>query len=769
MFRKLRTKLTVLYAALFGVTLLLVSMAVWGAISQAAQRQVRGELTASGTVFDRLWSMRSERLREGAALLSRDFGFREAVATGDQATIVSAMENLRHRFEVDQVFIIGVDGKVTGGDTGLLKAGEAGRLAAAFNSADDPGGVAVLGRASYQLISAPVLSPDLVGWVVFAVRLDGREMGSLERLSAIPLEAAVLHRDPAGWRANAEGGSAPGEFIDRALKQKSPDPMVLDEGGGASIALVKPLQTLMPQEAAVLVLRYPLARALAPYRPLLAVVALTGLGGLLMMTWGSWVLARGVTRPISALDEAAHRLQRGEDAYVEVKTQDEIGRLAESFNTMVTAIRDRERRITHLAMHDEETGLPNRLALEQVVDSLTLQPRARSYVAAVGVQRFDDMRGAVGYAFAAQVVRKIGNRVGALPGALGVARLATDVVGFTLTAPDDATAEEMAVAFLGRLEQPLKVGGDTIDVVLNLGLAPLSEGARSAIDLANIALDQARTGRRRVAIFDAEAYGDPSSNLSLMSSMLRGLDAGELELHYQPKYDLRRREVAGAEALVRWRHPVRGMLAPDLFIPMAEETGHIRTLTEWVVRRAIADRRAMAAAGHDVRVSVNISGRTLGERDFADFALAQAATARGGLCFEITETAVIENPELALEMLDAFAEAGIAISIDDFGTGLSSLAYLKRIRGDELKIDKSIVQGVTESQRDALIVRSTIDLAHSLGLKVVAEGVETNACCALLSAMGCDQAQGYLIAKPLPLKDFLTFLGEDAVSRRHYG
>src|SRR5439155_9154442 len=159
----------------------------------------------------------------------------------------------------------------------------------------------------------------------------------------------------------------------------------------------------------------------------------------------------------------------------------------------------------------------------------------------------------------------------------------------------------------------------------------------------------------------------------------------------------------------------------------------------------------------------------LGEPDFPDFALEAAKRAVGGLTFEITETAVIENPETALAMLDRFHDAGIAISIDDYGTGLSSLAYLKRIRGQELKIDKSIVQGVTDSQRDALIVRSTIDLAHSLGLKVTAEGVETSACFSLLSAMGCDQAQGYLIAKPLPLKELLTFLGDDKLRERSYG
>jgi EAL domain-containing protein (putative c-di-GMP-specific phosphodiesterase class I)/GGDEF domain-containing protein len=422
-------------------------------------------------------------------------------------------------------------------------------------------------------------------------------------------------------------------------------------------------------------------------------------------------------------------------------------------------------------LHDGETGLPNRLALERVVEALSDLPPGQVYVAALGIGRFDHLRGAIGYALAAQAVRMIGNRLAGLAPASGVARIASDVLGFALIAQGPEAAADDAARLMAQLEAPLNVGGDAIDVTLALGLAPIERGAGpgAAIELANIALDQARAGRRKVAFFDALAYGDPATNLSLMSGLLGALEAGDMELHYQPKFDIRRRAVTGVEALSRWRHPVRGMLAPDLFIPMAEETGHIRTLTEWVLQRAIADQRVLADAGHLLDMSVNISGRTLGEPDFTAFALSEAKRAVGGLTFEITETAVIENPETALSMLDAFAEAGIAISIDDFGTGLSSLAYLKRIRGQELKIDKSIVQGVTDSQRDALIVRSTIDLAHSLGLKVIAEGVETSDCFALLSAMGCDQAQGYLIAKPLPLKELLTFVADDAVKERSYG
>lgn len=583
----------------------------------------------------------------------------------------------------------------------------------------------------------------------------------------------MLSRDAQGWRQDGHRSAAERRhltgFIDTTLSHRLTTPQGLSDGGGQSLALVKRLPSLTPDSPAVLLLRYPLALALAPYRPLLWIVALTGLIGLVGVGWGSWALARGITRPISALDEAAHRLQRGEDAHVDIETNDEIGRLAASFNTMATEIRDREQRITHLALHDGETGLPNRLALERAVEAASDLPDGQGYMAALGVHRFDHLRGAIGYALAAQAVAKIGGRLGELSPASGVARVTADVLGFALIATDPASAAAEAMRLVAELEKPLKVGGDVIDVTLNLGLAPIvrGAGASAAIEQANIALDQARACRRKVAFFDAEAYGDPASNLSLMSGMLDALEGGALELFYQPKFDMRGRKVTGVEALSRWRHPVRGMMSPDLFIPMAEETGHIRTLTEWAVRRAVADQATLAAAGHVVDMAVNISGRTLGEADFIDFALTQARAAKGQLVFEITETAVIENPEVALAMLDRFAEAGIAISIDDFGTGLSSLAYLKQIRGQELKIDKSLVEGVTESQRDALIVRSTIDLAHSLGLKVTAEGVEDNDCYALLGAMGCDVVQGYLIAKPMPLQDLMAFLADEALNARY--
>ena len=344
MFTQLRTRLTVLYVALFGAVLLLVSSGVYLAISQAAQRQVRAELVASGTVFDRLWVMRSERLREGANLLSRDFGFREAVATGESATIISAMENLKHRFGIDLAFIVTSDGRMLGSD-GQSLTHEAGRITAALDSADDPSGVVLLGGQPYQVMASPVLSPEQIGWLVFAVRLDRGEMGALERLSAIPLKATVLHRQASGWRlggaTSATDNADLSRFIDRSLTQGRGAPGTLAEPSGSVLALVKRLPGLTRDAPTVLLLRYPLNLAMAPYRLLLWIVALAGLGGLIVVGWGSWMLARGITRPISALGEAAHRLEQGEDAQVSIETEDEIGRLAGSFNAMATEIRDR--------------------------------------------------------------------------------------------------------------------------------------------------------------------------------------------------------------------------------------------------------------------------------------------------------------------------------------------------------------------------------------------------------------------------------------------
>lgn len=768
MFRHLRTRLTVLYAALFGIALTLISLSVYGAITSNAARVTRQELVASGTVFDRLWSLRTQQLDDDAALLSRDFGFRTAVATHDKATIQSALENLRQRLGIDVAFIVGVDGAVTASNERSV--GDAAAVVSAAVQTDDaPAGVMVINGHPFQAIAAPILSPTLTGWVVFAAKLDDHEMNALERLSAIPLDAVVVGRRPDGQWASSSVPFKAGEqaavtrFVTRSAAGKG-GPGDLQTAEGPAIALAKPLKSMGVGAPAVLLLRYPLARALAPYQALTGVILLTGLLGLLLVVAGSWALARSVTRPISALEAAARRLKDGESATVVVETRDEIARLADSFNAMAAEIGERERRITHLATHDDETELSNRLGLERRIAAMSAEGARDVVVAAIGVERYGHLRAAIGYEQAGALMRELGVRLARrMPGSV-IARLSSDVLGLAFRAGDRREAADVFASVIAALEAPVRLTAATVDIGVTVGLSELAaEGpmAASAVERANIAVEQARAARQKLTFFDPVAYGDPASNLSLMSEMVDGLSAGQLVVHHQPKRDIRGGKICGVEALVRWRHPTRGFLSPDRFIPLAEETGHIRALTDWVLAQAIEHQAAMRLAHHDLEMSVNISGRLLSDPDFGDVALKLASRAEGRLCFEVTETAVIENPEMALKLIDRFSSAGLHISIDDYGSGLSSLAYLKQIKANELKIDKTFVLNIADSQRDALLVRSTVDLAHSLGLKVTAEGVETETAYAILAAMGCDVAQGYLVARPMPLNELLTFLHED--------
>ncbi len=757
-FRRLRTRLAVLYMGLFGFALLLVAGAVLTVVTGSAHKVVRDELSASGAVYGQIWTARSNQLRQGASVLAQDYGFREAVATADEATIRSALDNLRARQGVDGALLLGAGGELTAVGATLADA-DADALWAGFDKGVEAGVINLEGRP-YQAVAAPIMAPVLIGWVVFVERLDESQMRNLEQLSAIPLSASVVTRTSSGWGDASGRTPAPDAMIESGLTAIQAVPSTMRAEGGEAMVLAKPLPAFDARSPAVLVLTYPLKAAMKPYQGLFIALGLIAVAGFAIIALGTFLLARGVTRPIAALDDGVQRLRQGLDARVDVVSGDEIGRLADSFNAMAGDIRDREARLTHMALHDQETDLPNRLWLEQ---------RAAAhggFVVLVGVNRFEIVRNAIGYDAMAQMMTALGARLTGLADGAPVARIGAGALGLLIVAEDQEAAVARAESLCIAAETPLRVSDATVDVNLSAGVSPCAKpraGLGSAVDRAAIALDQARAARVRAAAFDAVAYGDPGGNLSLVSDLLAGLKTDDVWLAYQPKYDLRSGAITAVEALMRWRHPERGFVSPDLFIGMAEETGQIRAVTEWCLDRAIADQRTLAEAKHAMPVSINISGRLLSDESFADFALEAVASAGADLCFEITETAVIDNAEMALRIVERFAAAGVSVSIDDYGSGLSSLAYLKQIRADELKIDKSFVLSLDTSAKDALLVKSTIDLAHSLGLKVTAEGVETATTLALLQTMGCDLAQGYFIARPLPLAELVMRLSEPAL------
>ena len=734
MFRHLKTKLTLAYGGLLGLILLAVAGLVLVSVAHSARTNVGAELEATASVYERLWQVNEAQLADNADLMSRDFGFREAVATHDSETVASALENLRNRLGLARAFLVFEDGSA-------LEAGQGRSLTTpsavmdAVLADDHASGLLAISGVQYQAVSAPVMAPTRVGWVIFASRLDTNELHELESLSPIDLSASIVPADNDG---NVKLPPVPNGMI------RASTPL---DGFGA-----------LP--AGQLVLNYPLKAAMAPFRPMLFAIMFLAFGGLCVLVVCSWFISRTLTLPITRLDEATRQIASGVPVDLNVGSVDEIGRLAQSFSVMAREIELREQSILKMSLTDTETLLPNRRALYQAIDQIGAGDGGMMCVA-IGIDRLSQIMTAIGQSATNELMATFGARLQQheLVGTTGI--VASDVIGILVPVSNGLPIVQQ---ILDDVSHPISVSGELIDIELSAGCCEIGKyGVLSPIDEAMVALQQGRSRRERVQVFDMDLYGDPSGTLSLMSDMVTGLSDGSIFLAYQPKFDLRRGEVRSVEALLRWDHPVRGKVAPDKFVEFAEETGHIRPLSQWVISRAKADREIMAAAGHDLKMSVNVSGRLLTDTAFLDWAIAELDGACDRFCFEVTETAVIDDPKIALANIERVRAAGIEISIDDYGSGLSSLSYLKQIPAQELKIDKSFVLSLKSHSSDALLIKSTIDLAHSLGMTVTVEGVETADVLHLLQAMGADVAQGYHIARPMALAGMMDFLMAGAV------
>ena len=595
MFTRLGGRLTMLYATLFGAALLAVAALVHVTVSASAERVARNELGASAAVFRRVWSMQAGQLNEAAEALAREPAFRTALARGDVPALELALDHRRGRLQLGQAFIVTVEGEVIGPHE--FSPAEGQRLRDGLKPSLTAEGVLMLAGLPHLGVSTPILVPELAGWIVFAAPLHNDRLTAFEALAAIALEATVLVRDADGsWRAADPALDARdlAEISARLLQQRNRTGSArLALRGRDALAQLSPLEAFDGGDGAALLLRTDRDMAYAP-APLLAGIALIGALAAAGLALASWLLARAITRPIAALEAAARALAQGKRVKVSARHKGEIGSLARCFNAMSDAVAMRETRITHIALHDTDTDLPNRRALERAINAFT-GPGA---IIALSVEQYDQIRGAIGYQLTARLIRELGARIRALAPHHRMGRLTSDTIGLAVPGLKSNEALAFALELREAASGALRVGGVAIDIALSAGVAPVTRHRdHAALNHALIAVEQARGAHRTAALFDAEAYGDPAKNLSLMSEMIEGINHGALSLHYQPKLDLRTRRIAGAEGLVRWRHPTRGPIAPDVFVTMAERTGHIHSLTEWSLIQAIADQRIMRTAG----------------------------------------------------------------------------------------------------------------------------------------------------------------------------
>jgi diguanylate cyclase (GGDEF)-like protein len=428
--------------------------------------------------------------------------------------------------------------------------------------------------------------------------------------------------------------------------------------------------------------------------------------------------------------------------------------------------------IEYRALYDELTGLPNRTLFRDRIEQAILGARRENGSAAVmllDLDRFKEINDALGHETGDQLLVELGARLrDGLRGSDTVARLGGDEFGVLLPTGAMEHATELAERIHAALEEPFVLGELPLEVAASIGVVAYPEhgGAVDALlQHAEVAMYVAKEAHAKTAVYDAEQDTNDAARLALAGELRRAIEGGELVVYYQPKADLVSGRIVGAEALVRWQHPDRGLVPPNEFIPIAERTGLIKPLSRYVLAAALAQCAAWHRDGHELHVSVNLTIPDLLDLDLPDriaALLAETGASSEQLELEITESTILADPFRVRDVLNRLNEMGLRLAIDDFGTGYSSLAYLKRLPVQTIKIDRSFVMAMDKSPSDATIVRSTIDLGRNLGLDVVAEGVETQDAWDALRSQGCTLAQGYFISRPVPADELETLLHERA-------
>jgi diguanylate cyclase len=757
--QRLQTRIIVFFVALLALVQVAAFVFVNAANSKNARNKVEEELNVGQRVFARLLEQNAEKLKLSARVLAADFAFREAIATHDDGTIASALANHGTRIGADAMMFVDLDGKVA---TDTLRPRAQGRdfeypalLTATRDAAS--ASLEVLDGRAFQLVSVPVLAPLPIGWVVVGFAVDDAAANDLRQLTE--LEVSFALNDAGGWRVlastleAAQQRSLPGHMPARA---DGVSRLGMNMADADYQALVIPLGGRDTRIAAVL--HRSLAEALVDFERLRYTLIVLAVLSLSLSIVGSIAVARNITRPLETLASAASRIELGDySAPVSVQRADEIGVLASSLNHMRGGIADREKRILKLAFEDPLTDLANRSRfadeLERAIDQAA-QGKLGLTILMMDLDRFKYVNDTLGHGVGDHVLIEVSARLQrTAKRAECIARLGGDEFAILVTGFDDFT--ETARAIIAALEEPILFEGQPLDVGTSIGIARYPDHGRDAQTLvrnADIAMYAAKRNKTGFALYDPHYDTSQQEHLSLLGELRRAVERNELRLYYQPKVSLHSADISAVEALIRWDHPTRGIVPPCQFVPFAEHTGYIKLLTRWVLREAVRQCGEWLRDGLSLQVSVNISARDLMNRDLPEQVgalLSEHQVPAALLCLEITESGFMEDPAHAQKVLDRLFELGVKLSIDDYGTGYSSLSYIMRLPVQELKIDRSFISRMAADEEISTIVRSTIDLGHNLGLKVVAEGVEDVAVWNALRKLGCDDAQGFFMSKPL--------------------
>ena len=740
--RSFRNRLLVLIIGLVIAAQTVTLLAVLGRTQSAVRSRANEQLNAGAAVARQLLDYRATQLANAVGVLAADFGLREAVASGDRATILSAARNHSRRIGADLLLVLDIDGKVMAASRpiGVLSADTVSQLTPETTSS----AFLQIDNSSYQVLAVPIRAPDPIAFVAIGFVIDQKLALELKQLLDVDLAFVV---------------SAPGQASMAATSLPSARQQLGTENLLQAVALREPHEAQVAgtdfltvserlnsgdHPFAILLLKS-MEAVNAPYIELRDTLTLIAFLSVVLATVVGIRLGSAATRPVEQLVAGVRRIERGDyGSPIEVPGTEEFAQLASSFNAMQRGIADRELRITHQSRHDPVTGLPNRQHFEALLSEKMHSGSAQTpiSVAIIEIADLQHFSANLGLHFADQVLLELGQRLTReVESANQVARLQGARFAFAAVKLRRTAFEMLIRNLCQELRTRLRVDGVNVRIATVAGVAFAPEHGDTPAELlrrAEIALDAARSANLPVRVFEMDQEVQQHRRLRLSADLPDSVGTGQMYLVFQPKVSVKSGRIRGVETLVRWRHASLGEVSPGEFVPLAESTGATAILTRWILRAALRQLSAWRRDDFKFELAVNLSAGDIVDPQLPDYVLEQLqenelpATA---LILEITESAVMRDVKVAARNMELLRVAGVRFAIDDFGTGYSSLSQLKGLPVDELKIDRSFVRDAANDEDDALIVRSTIQLGHSMGLRVVAEGVETQESLDLLGEM----------------------------------
>lgn len=754
----LRTRLLLLFlflvAVILAVTLFVVRQATY---DHSNQQLLNHSQTSASVIRDKI-DNQSELLETALTDIAKNFSVIRLIAGAkeDTASLASAMLNYQQRLDTD--FYIVLDE-----NQAPLIASDSILLSELNQSLGQEGTRWVQINNQHYLVGAsPVkfvqTSRKINGWIIMGVhasRIFNQELIELTGLQVTLLKPGKTHL--------VLGSTLPEPQLSALTTQS-----VLLDASLHPISLldknyIYDMVSLSDESIYYIMLATPEEDAYLSYYDLLGQLILVLFIAALIALVAAMMLSNSITNPILKLVKATNQIRQGEYTkdFPACSTK-EVDSLTFAIKSMQDGIVEREEQIQELAYFDKLTCLPNRNQFsEQLTKLIANSDKERIMVAMMDVDRFKDINDTVGHHTGDRLLQLIADRLRTYSvGNDFYARIGGDEFGLIFTETNGHSPQIIASEIAELFDKPFNLDGLVLDVAVSIGVAlyPFdADDAQGLMQRADIALYSCKDHHDSYAIYKPELNKHSVQRLNLMSELKEALAAGQLELYYQPKLSVASKQIESVECLIRWIHPVHGFIPPDDFIGLAEQTGAIRYVTHWGLREALMQQRKWCQAGHDLNMAVNISALDLVDMKLPAYVselLSEFNVEPEKLTLEVTESAIMGDPESAIKALNTLRRMGIVLSIDDFGTGFSSMAQLKKMPVDELKIDKAFVLDLATNQEDKVMVKTLVALAHNLGLKTVAEGVEDEEALNYLQQINCTKAQGYHLSRPLPAAQF---------------